>query len=239
MGADGEDFTVAGSGTTSGGVYNNVRIMGSGHVRGDLDCKQFSVSGSCRIDGNVKAEKASIAGSAHVEGDMLVETVKISGTLHIDGALNGGEIKVSGSSDLGSIKVDRLKLSGSIKVSGDVSADAIEADGYFKVGGMMNADTMDIRLMRLSTANELGGGTISVKREERFHHLLFSIGMLAGDFIFESDVIEGDDVYLEYVKANVVRGGKVKLGRGCKIGLVEYTEDFTNDGSDVKESRKA
>lgn len=42
-------------------------------------------------------------------------------------------------------------------------------------------------------------------------------------------MIEGDDIYLENTKADIVRGNKVKIGPGCQIGVVEYRDDFTHD----------
>ncbi|MGP3783292.1 hypothetical protein [Paenibacillus sp. 1A_MP2] len=35
-------------------------------------------------------------------------------------------------------------------------------------------------------------------------------------------MIEGDDIELEYTEAEVVRGDKIKIGPGCRIGTVEY-----------------
>ena len=54
-----------------------------------------------------------------------------------------------------------------------------------------------------------------------------------------SEVIEGDEIYVEYTKAKVVRGNKVVIGPGCDIQSVEYREDFKalKDGN-VKENKK-
>ena len=38
--------------------------------------------------------------------------------------------------------------------------------------------------------------------------------------------IEGDDVDLEYTQADVVRGRRVRIGEGCSIGRVEYSESL-------------
>ena len=38
----------------------------------------------------------------------------------------------------------------------------------------------------------------------------------------KTESVEGDDIYLEYTTAKVVRGNTVRLGAGCKIDLVEY-----------------
>jgi hypothetical protein len=46
------------------------------------------------------------------------------------------------------------------------------------------------------------------------------------DARLETNLIEGDDIYLEYTEAAVVRGKKVTLGPGCEIGTLEYSESY-------------
>jgi cytoskeletal protein CcmA (bactofilin family) len=52
-------------------------------------------------------------------------------------------------------------------------------------------------------------------------------------------VIEGDIVYLENTKADIVRGKTVKIGAGCQIGTIEYTSELTQDkNSTIKTKTK-
>ena len=44
-----------------------------------------------------------------------------------------------------------------------------------------------------------------------------------------TDLIEGDDIYLENTHAKVARGNNITLGPGCEIGIVEYKNDFKQD----------
>ena len=48
--------------------------------------------------------------------------------------------------------------------------------------------------------------------------------------------IEGDDVDLEYTQADVVRGRRVRIGEGCSIGRVEYSESLDAWDGTVGES---
>ena len=48
--------------------------------------------------------------------------------------------------------------------------------------------------------------------------------------------IEGDDVDLEYTEADVVRGRRVRIGEGCSIGRVEYSESLDAWDGTVGES---
>ncbi|MNG32826.1 hypothetical protein D3C84_1189280 [compost metagenome] len=54
-----------------------------------------------------------------------------------------------------------------------------------------------------------------------------------------SQTIEGDHIYLEYTTAEVVRGAHIKIGPGCEIGRIEYTEKLEQDKrSKVKHCEK-
>ena len=54
-----------------------------------------------------------------------------------------------------------------------------------------------------------------------------------------AETIEGDEIYLEYTKAKVIRGNNVTIGEGCEIELVEYKSLFEkSDKSVVIENKK-
>ena len=53
-----------------------------------------------------------------------------------------------------------------------------------------------------------------------------------------TDVIEGDDIYLEYTKAKIVRGKDIELGQGCEIGLIEYKDSYKQDEKAVVNNYK-
>ncbi|MBI3830518.1 MAG: hypothetical protein HY291_13440, partial [Planctomycetes bacterium] len=60
-----------------------------------------------------------------------------------------------------------------------------------------------------------------------------------GAFKLEAKTIEGDAVELENTVADLVKGKRVKIGKGCKIGAVEYTESIAvNDKASVKKQTK-
>ena len=66
------------------------------------------------------------------------------------------------------------------------------------------------------------------------HQLVFRVGINLGDVI-----IEGDDIHLENTIADTVRGKRIAIGPGCRIGTVEYTETLSvHDDAEVKEQRK-
>lgn len=65
----------------------------------------------------------------------------------------------------------------------------------------------------------MGGSIISVKSSRG--KLLE--GLFTGNkSILKANLIEGDEIELENTEAEVVRGDKIKIGLGCRIGTVEY-----------------
>ena len=48
--------------------------------------------------------------------------------------------------------------------------------------------------------------------------------------------IEGDDIELENVEADIVRGKYVRIGHGCRIGTVEYGENLEAEPGTVSRS---
>ncbi len=77
------------------------------------------------------------------------------------------------------------------------------------------------------------GETIIVKRKSS----IFSL--FAGEGSLEAGIIEGDEIFLENTKANVVRGKRVTIGSGCEIERVEFQDEFrVDEKSIVKEHKK-
>jgi cytoskeletal protein CcmA (bactofilin family) len=154
-----------------------------------------------------------------VAGKSLMKKMKVFGALEVGERLSGNEATIKGS----------------ISVKGDVEYETFDSSGGFDIKGLLNADTIKIALRYgESKAEEIGGGKITVKRKRSsFIPFVGEEGSLA------AKVIEGDDIYLENTRAEVVRGNKVNIGPGCQIGLVEYTNDFTeNANSTVKMAKK-
>src|SRR5659263_618298 len=76
---------ISGSGSAGGGVYDAVKISGSGKITGNVECNEFHISGSGKIVVNVKASSFKTSGSSRINGDLKAETIKISGSLDIAG----------------------------------------------------------------------------------------------------------------------------------------------------------
>lgn len=251
------NLKISGSGSAGGGVYEEVKISGSGKITGDIECNEFHISGSGRVEGNVKTKEFKTSGSSRIDGNMEVGEIRVSGSSNIDGNikcerisvsgstqiskdLSGEEIDVSGSTQVGgSIQSEHVKISGNISVGGDLEAEEFIAKGGFKIGGLLNADNIEVGLGGSCSAREIGGERIEVRE---MHGGVFLLNKLFG-FLFngglglKTELIEGDDIYLEYTVAKVVRGNNITIGKGCIIDTVEYKNELKllEDGKVEKE----
>ncbi len=221
--------SISGSGSLGGGEYTRVSVSGSGRVNGDLVAEELKISGSGKVSGRTEAGQITVSGSAGFGDAVVSEEMRVSGSARIDGAVEAKELKCSGSFRAGGdVLSEYIKISGSIRVNGDVEADIFKASGGFDIEGLLSADKVEIHLGGRCTAREIGGEKIHVERTSSFGGALLNglVKMLTGGGAAElrAEQIEGDDVRLESTSADVVRGKRIEIGPGCKIGTVEYAE---------------
>ncbi|KMK75606.1 polymer-forming cytoskeletal protein [Alkalihalobacillus pseudalcaliphilus] len=232
------NLIISGSGSATGGEYDQVKISGSGRISGDIECEKFLCNGSSKVEGDIEGVQITINGSTKVGGDVRSkETLKVNGSTVIEGSVLYKEFKISGSSRiLGDTSGEHLILRGSVKIEGDCEAEYAEFNGSFKIEGLLNADKVEIELNGRSYVKEIGGEIISVTRtKSNLLDRLFK--PLAKELTAE--VIEGDKVEIEYTQADVVRGNHIKIGPGCKVDLVEYKGELDiHDNASVKEIKK-
>ncbi|CRK85401.1 cytoplasmic protein [Neobacillus massiliamazoniensis] len=230
------NLIINGSGEYPGGTYDKISIRGEGTILNQVESSVFHVYGTCEARENLSTGSAKILGEAKIKGNVEAEETLIMGSMAIDGKAILKKMKVFGALEVGeSLSGNEATIKGSISVKGDVEYETFESSGGFDIKGLLNADTIKIALRYgESKAEEIGGGNITVKRKRNsFIPFVGEEGSLA------AKVIEGDDVYLENTRAEVVRGNKVNIGPGCQIGLVEYTNDFSeNANSTVKMTKK-
>ena len=245
-----KDLKIYGSGSSSGGEYNKVRIMGEGRISGDIDCNDLKVNGEGTVDGNLKATNTvsilgegrlggnvdctdfKVNGEGEVDGNLKAEgTVTIRGETEIKGNLKAQKVKIQGELEVsGELFTDEAKITGNINVDGDCNAEIFTVEGGLTIDGLLNSDILKINLYWPCKVHEIGGSEITVKKSGKLSFLgLKNRIMPGGQNELTADIIEGDEVYLENTKAKVVRGNNVTIGSGCKIELVEYKENFNQD----------
>lgn len=93
-----------------------------------------------------------------------------------------------------------------------------------------------------SNASEVGGSEIAINVGNAGNVSVFIFGINVYERhrgIFTCNTIEGDNVSVDCVKADTLRGARVFIGENCNIGRVEYTESCEiENGAKVGESVK-
>ncbi|MDQ0218368.1 cytoplasmic protein [Peribacillus cavernae] len=226
-----QNLIINGSGSYPGGSYDKISIRGEGTIISDVECSVFKIYGTSESLENVKADCLSVYGEAEIKGNIDSGEAHVLGTMSISGKVQIKQLKMRGMLDAGGrLTGEKADIKGSLSVQGDVEYDTFYSRGSFEIKGLLNAETIRIGLRYgCSSAEEIGGGKIIVKKKASLIPFVKEEGTLS------AKVIEGDEIYLENTKAEVVRGNTVKIGPGCEIGLVEYSVDFSqSDGSTVK-----
>lgn len=221
------NLKISGSGSSPGGVFNDVSINGSGNINGDVECSILKISGSGDVHGNVKAVMVKINGSGDIEGSVEAEDISLNGSGDIEGSVNCKTLKINGSGDIGSdVSADEVKIMGSGGINGNCEAEIFNSQGGFKINGLLNAGEINIEINGRCSVKEIGGERIQVRNamNSTLGSLLKLFSSNAGKLT--SDVIEGDDIYLESTIADVVRGKNVYIGPGCVVGKVEYINEI-------------
>jgi cytoskeletal protein CcmA (bactofilin family) len=229
------DLKISGAGSTGGGTFNEVKISGAGKVSGDVDCNVLNTSGASEIKGNVKAVSVKINGASQVRGNLITKELDINGGSTINGNVEAEKLKIHGGSEIdGYLHAGDVEIKGGIKIKGDCEAEDFKSHGGFTIDGLLNADNIEIFTGGFCTVKEIGGEKIEVREAS---HGMFIINKLIELFTsrgigLKTDLIEGDDIYLEYTTAKIVRGSRITVGKGCVIDSVEYKEtlNIEDDG---------
>ena len=53
-----------------------------------------------------------------------------------------------------------------------------------------------------------------------------------------TNLIEGDEIYLQNTNAKIVRGINITIGEGCNIGLVEYSGEIIISSESIVREQK-
>jgi cytoskeletal protein CcmA (bactofilin family) len=202
------DLRLVGSSESAGGRFAKLQITGDSKLAGRVACKSFALTGTAEIHGDMEAEAMKVTGELHVRGRLQAGACSGMGEVVADGGVRG----------------EKLTLSGRLKSDGLVEAETLDVRGVVEAEQGVNAGHATLRMYGPSRVKELVGGTITV-RKSRGMKLK---GMLQSDTRtgLEASLIEGDEVYAEWTRAEIVRGTKVKLGPGCEIERVEYRDSL-------------
>ncbi|RXK17499.1 hypothetical protein [Macrococcus sp. DPC7161] len=246
-----KDLNVTAKSTIEGGTYNNINVMGMCDVEGELEAVEVNVLGKMTVEGDMKVSELNTKGKLDVEGNLNCQAFNTTGKTNVEGNLQVENCKVTGMTTVdGSITGKTIAITGILSVDENVEVETFVSSGKVNIDGLLNADTINILLGNKSTIEEIGGQTINVTVHENqttsfFKKLFINTSdksnhiSISEDAKLISEVIEGDDISLERVICEVVRGKHVVIKNDCIIDRVEYTETIEIEGNaKVKEQIK-
>lgn len=228
------DIKIAGSGTVAAGEYKNVHISGSGRIAGPIRCTSLHCAGSVRGSGDIEVvENLKTSGSATFENNVTANSVSFSGSGRVEGSCTiRGEGRFAGSFHCGgALKGNTVSIGGSAKTA-SIEAEEITICGKIVCHGLLNAEKITVKMDgSASEIGNIGGSLIRIypewnKRETRLPLLSKLLGKGEKSRLVVQDSIEGDEIALENVTAKTVVGRTIAIGAGCRVDLVQYSEQL-------------
>jgi cytoskeletal protein CcmA (bactofilin family) len=186
------------------------------------------MEGVCKVDGDIRAEEFRLNGVSTVRGSVEANSFLVSGKLKIEGGVKAEQAATDGLVEIaGSLTGHEGNLNGLLKIRGDCEFERLKAAGGFEVGGMLNAGFADIALYGQGKAREIGCESLRVRKiaKSGWKEALRKMFPRWKPEL-TAHTIEGDDLDLENTAADVVRGNRVAIGPGCRIGCVEYRLEY-------------
>jgi cytoskeletal protein CcmA (bactofilin family) len=240
------DMKFMGETTHPGGQFRDIAVVGRTRMDGDVTCRSFSCVGEAQLRGGLQSGRTSIMGQAAVEGPVDAGDLSVMGQLDCAAALRMRVLNCMGKlSCRGRVDAETAKVFGQLVVQGDCNVDDFHSQGTFEIDGLLSVDNLVVRPYGPCRAGEIGGARIEVRRRLGLLGRIPLVGWVRSCLFgnrgsrLQVQSIEGDDLVLEDTEAKVVRGARIRIGRGCRIGAVEYRETCSCDpDSSVGETRK-
>lgn len=218
------DLNLSGTGQIAGGAYRFVKLEGISKVNGPMACEQMTVNGVATMNGSVAADRFELAGKLTVHGDLLIQAAKAEGQITIDGDFRG----------------EAVSLNGMVKVKGNCELHEAALAGGFTILGSLLASRVDLKLSGRCQAKSIQAGMIEIRQLQESNWskgLRFLIPALdprawVGQLI-------GEHILIEATQAQLVRGDRISIGKGCVIDRVEYRASlFIDPEAKVRERVK-
>ncbi|MEF2968122.1 hypothetical protein V3851_20025 [Paenibacillus sp. M1] len=199
------DLRLVGESSSNGGIFQKVHVTGDAEIHGSLDCRTFKCTGNTKVDGSLRSDSIRTTGNLEIEGELHVAKMRLTGEIRAKGSVSCEELHVFGNTIANrGIQAEQLRLKGGIQTE-----------------GMLNAERLELRMIGRSKTGEIAGTSIDIAP-----HMAqkWTPWIRLGETPeLEASVIEGDVIRLENTQADIVRGGDVTIGPGCRIRLVEYS----------------
>lgn len=198
---------------------DNIKAMGNIYAD-NLECGILSVgSKSGNIFGLIKIGKFFSTGNVQLKGNFFGETLESVLSINLDGTFKFKNL----------IFLNSLKSSCEIECEEFYSLDRIDLLS-------INSEYVFIRPFSGSKVKSIVGSKVMICRDFSVTDEFKKIPKNYSNGIYEDydrevgtleiDIIEADEIYIENVNVNCIRGQNIIIGKNCNIKKVEYTNEF-------------
>ena len=233
-------MNIAGSGVIPAGDFTEkISVSGSARFTGDLRCPALSVAGAASGTGNVDCTgEVHTSGSMRLKGSLSAQALHISGAFRLEGGCKAESVKLAGAAHFGKLlKAVNIRADGRIHAEEGIEAENLTLrKGVLICDGLLNAESIALDLAGgVSKVDSIGGTTIRVKNtggcetDDLWQRLCNLVTGRSTGRLEVAEAVEGETVLLEATRAPVVVGRDVTIGKGCEIGLVQYSGDLYMD----------
>ena len=221
-------MNICGNGRIPGGEYENISISGKGKLFGNVKCGEFRASGSVSGESLECTENMKLSGFGSFSESVTAQNVRVSGSFSC-GALTvkenlfcAGKLKINGN-----VNCKSLNVKGAASFLDSVTAECAEVSGAIKCESIVKADKLSIKADGKSYIGCAEAEKVSILAK-KIKSIFKRIPLLSRAFknFTVCSYVKATEVELEYVDCPLVTGRTVKIGRGCNIELVEYTESI-------------
>jgi hypothetical protein len=219
---------ISGAGTVKGEAYHEINISGSGTIEKGATADTLNTSGNTSVEGKFYAAEIHTSGNFEAKDDLTAGKLDASGNFRVGGKFVFTTANLSGSVE---IKKDlagsEVTTSGSLSVGGNAGLGRLTSSGRIAITGEIHAQSVSISLYGKSKLGKVYCTNFEAK-EANPGKLLKWLGFSPKGAL-TVDTIAATDITLERTEARVLLASKVKIGKGCKIGLVQYTDSLEVD----------
>jgi cytoskeletal protein CcmA (bactofilin family) len=217
----GNDIQIAGGGSLDGGTYGAVTVNGVGTIRGDVTCDRLTINGAATATGGITANTIEVNGTARIDGVVQAQSLTVSGETTLARGAGIGTVVARGRLGVyGDLNARSVDVKGNLNVTGAVTGDSVTIEGIVRAERIA-ASTVEIGLHGPSTVSEIEARKVTVSKGTGWAGL--SVMTILGERRLTATSIAANDVSIELTTANSVRAGDVRLGDGCRVGLVAHT----------------
>lgn len=228
------DITVNGGGTIAGGSYENVTINGGGNVTGDLVCTNLRINGMGTCAGTVKAATLTVNGTGTFQSSVQAGEMSVNGDATVRRGLGVTDLSVRGNLAVeGGVAAKDLDVKGLLRVGGDITGETVRGEGSLQARDV-KVGSLDLTIYGPSKVSNVEADRITLRAPGSFGFFMFF-----AEKRFTAQSLRASEVWAEYTTANVVSAGNAIIGAESRIGLVQYSGNYSvRDGAQVSEARK-